>query len=288
MKSLTDTIYGYYTNEKKSMIHSTFLGGLFMQMKTFWSGKKNQYLNSGGVRLRGHWEQAVDNDGNELYYQTDEQGHIKTDEAPVAEKDLRNPNMKIPFTQWKGQWEEGIVQTFANMYQNVLKNEDGDFTNPLAWGQRFKEYSKTMDPSLQAVKIANIKQLQFDLFTVIVLGCIIGSLLGDWDDELKKEAKDNPSSSAALKATGANLLTKSWLFAVDDFNFITSIASPVVDWNPFAVESSARVVQKIVNGAFGDESMFQTITHMLAPTKVAQPFMDYLAPEGGYIIDKEE
>jgi len=41
MKSLCDMIYGYYNNEKKSMIHSTFLGGLYMQMKTYWSGKKN-------------------------------------------------------------------------------------------------------------------------------------------------------------------------------------------------------------------------------------------------------
>jgi len=27
-----------------------------MQMKTYWSGKKNQYLQPGGVRLWGKWE----------------------------------------------------------------------------------------------------------------------------------------------------------------------------------------------------------------------------------------
>lgn len=43
MKSLSDKIYGYYSDEKKSMIHNLTMGGLWMQMRTFWSGKKNQY-----------------------------------------------------------------------------------------------------------------------------------------------------------------------------------------------------------------------------------------------------
>jgi hypothetical protein len=55
-KSLSDLIYGYYSHEKKSLIHYTFIGSLLMQMKTFWSGKKNQYLQRGGVYVRGNWE----------------------------------------------------------------------------------------------------------------------------------------------------------------------------------------------------------------------------------------
>jgi hypothetical protein len=54
-KSISDLIYGYYSHEKKSLIHYTFLGSLFMQMKTYWSGKKNQYLAPGGVKVQGHW-----------------------------------------------------------------------------------------------------------------------------------------------------------------------------------------------------------------------------------------
>lgn len=50
-KALGDLIYGYYSHEKKSLIHYTFLGSLFMQMRTYWSGKKNQYLAPGGVRV---------------------------------------------------------------------------------------------------------------------------------------------------------------------------------------------------------------------------------------------
>jgi hypothetical protein len=46
-------------------------------MKTYWSGKKNQYLQPGGVRIQGKWEQAIDPETKKpLYYQTDEKGII--------------------------------------------------------------------------------------------------------------------------------------------------------------------------------------------------------------------
>jgi hypothetical protein len=40
-KSLADDIYGYYSEENKSLIQATALGGLWLQFKTYWSGKKN-------------------------------------------------------------------------------------------------------------------------------------------------------------------------------------------------------------------------------------------------------
>jgi hypothetical protein len=43
MKALSDRIYGYYAHEKKSMIHSSLVGAMLMQMNTYWSAKKNQY-----------------------------------------------------------------------------------------------------------------------------------------------------------------------------------------------------------------------------------------------------
>jgi len=52
---LCDLIYGYYSHEKKSLIHATFLGSLYMQMRTYWSGKKK-------------WEQAVDPETKKLLY----------------------------------------------------------------------------------------------------------------------------------------------------------------------------------------------------------------------------
>jgi hypothetical protein len=41
IKSLSDDIYGYYSHEKKSLIMATTVGSLWLQFKTYWSGKKN-------------------------------------------------------------------------------------------------------------------------------------------------------------------------------------------------------------------------------------------------------
>jgi hypothetical protein len=71
LKSLCDLIYGYYSHEKKSLIQYTFAGSLLMQMKTYWSGKKNQYLQPGGVRVRGNWKQLEEN-GEKYFYQVNE------------------------------------------------------------------------------------------------------------------------------------------------------------------------------------------------------------------------
>ena len=57
MKALADKIYGYYTHEKKSMIQSYTLGALFMQMHTYWSAKKNQYLAGHGYSQSGEFVQ---------------------------------------------------------------------------------------------------------------------------------------------------------------------------------------------------------------------------------------
>lgn len=40
-KSLCDNLYGYYSDERKSMLHSMFLGGQYMQFRIYWSGSKN-------------------------------------------------------------------------------------------------------------------------------------------------------------------------------------------------------------------------------------------------------
>jgi len=40
-KALSDMIYGYYSHEKRSLMQATLIGGLTLQMYTYWSGKKN-------------------------------------------------------------------------------------------------------------------------------------------------------------------------------------------------------------------------------------------------------
>jgi hypothetical protein len=91
MKAIADNIYGYYNSETKSMMGSLLLGGLFTQMKTYWSAKKNQYLAPGGVKLIGHFEdyQEKDSNGNlrQMYYQKNEKGEIDINAPLVFDDD---------------------------------------------------------------------------------------------------------------------------------------------------------------------------------------------------------
>jgi len=61
MKAIADNIYGYYNHETKSMMNSMWLGSLVTQMRTYWSAKKNQYLQPGGCKLVGHWADYQEN-----------------------------------------------------------------------------------------------------------------------------------------------------------------------------------------------------------------------------------
>lgn len=291
MKSLCDLIYGYYNNEKKSMIHATFLGGLFMQMKTYWSGKKNQYLNPGGVRIMGHWEQLKDAEGNDLYYQTDEEGHINRDVPPVPKEQVLNQDMLIPFTQWKGQWQEGIVMTIANSIRASFNSDDAKWYNPFTWGHaasNYKEYMKNMDPNMKVTYRQNIRQLNVDLFVWMVLGCLLGGMLADRDKEIMKDAKDTGQFSDAVMATMYNIFAKSEKFATDDFNMVSSVGNPIIEWNPFAITTAASTIKRVFNIMTGDNSAYQNLVNTFTVTKAVKPIMNYIAPDGGYIFPREE
>jgi hypothetical protein len=112
-KALADQIYGYYSHERKSMIHSTLLGALFMQFKTYWSGKKNQYLQKGGVKLQGRYVMATDAEGKQLYWKIDENGNL-TDEMTTEKQSI-----EVPVYKWEGQWQEGIFVTIAEILRDI-------------------------------------------------------------------------------------------------------------------------------------------------------------------------
>ena len=150
IKSLCDLIYGYYSHEKKSLIHATFLGSLYMQMRTYWSGKKNQYLAPGGVRLQGKWEQAIDNITKKpLYYQTKPDGTIDYD-APLTTNET-----SAPFYQWKGQWQEGVILTLSEIFRHGLSKE--------GLKEGWNETWNNQDENIRTIRQANLKQFIGDL-----------------------------------------------------------------------------------------------------------------------------
>ena len=268
IKSLCDLIYGYYSHEKKSLIHATFLGSLFMQMKTYWSGKKNQYLQPGGVRIQGKWEQATDPETKKpLYYQVNSDGIIDYD-AP-----LTITPTSAPFYQWKGQFQEGIILTISNIFKNGILSKEG-------LKQGWEETWNNEDINIRTARRANLKQFVSDLTFYLVIGMgIAGMLMADWDKELKKEAKESGKLSDALAATLVHLTRLSFGQSAEDFNWWVSIGNPAVEWSPFAITQGKNMTKRFWNSLFGDTSFYDGVTKSFAAGKQMQPIIDWLNPK---------
>lgn len=270
MKSLADDIYGYYSHEKKSLIMATGLGSMWLQFKTYWSGKKNQYLQKGGVRMRGTWEQKteIDKNGNvvKLYHQVDKNGHI------LYNKPLTTEPTPAPVMQWKGQWQEGVLLTMSDFAKNVI-------SDPKNFIQHFKDKWENPDENLRNCYQSNMKQFIYDLLMFFVLGSILGALLGDWLQEMKDEKKDNTNLMEGVKLAGANVLVSSVKNSFLDLNFIESIGSPIGSWTPFAFEWTARQWKNISKTATGDEDIWDGILNIASANKQIRPIFDSIKPE---------
>jgi hypothetical protein len=91
-KAFSDRIYGYYAHEKKSMFNSTFVGALTMQMNTYWSAKKNQYIQKRSYTQEGYYVDYVE-DGVPYFWKINE---------TTGELEETTENTGLPIKVWKG------------------------------------------------------------------------------------------------------------------------------------------------------------------------------------------
>ena len=270
MKSLSDNIYGYYSHEKKSMVMSTGLGAMWLQFKTFWSGKKNQYLQSGGVRIQGKWEQKTerDKDGKlvKYYYQVDANGAIKYDEPLTTEETI------APAMQWKGQWQEGILVTLSDLIYQTIQD-------PKHFLDHLNEKWNNPDDNLRNCYKSNIKQFGYDMIMFFVIGSLLGAWLGDWLDELEDENKKNTDFVVGLKLAAANVAVMSVKNSFLDLNWLDSIGTPLGQWTPFALDWGARQWKNISKVATGDEDIWDGILNIATVNKQVRPIFDSIKPE---------
>lgn len=277
LKSLSDNIYGYYSHEKKSLIHSTFLGAMWLHFKTYWSGKKNQYLQQGGVRLRGSWEHYEEN-GQKYYYQVDQYGNTLFNEPPLTETEMKSKGMPLasPVVQWKGQWQEGIFITLADFCHiasqegfsgllkgNIRKAVDAKWNNP--------------DENLRLAYRSNIKQAGYDFGMLVIGGCILSSLLGDWLDELKDPK--NKDVATGLGVAMANIAVMSVRNSFLDFNTFDSIGGVAYQWTPYSFEWGGRTMKNVWNVAMGDTDFWDGVVNTSSALKQVKPFTDAIKPD---------
>ncbi len=262
MKSIADGMYGYYNHENKSMFSAKFLGGLAMQMKTYWSAKKNQYLAPGGVKLMGKWEDYKE-DGQQLYYQTDERGEIDLSKPFVHEGEAGCSGVKVQ--KWKGQWQEGIILTYTKL---LTKNGQSNYKD--AWNSLWNN----PDVNLRTAYRSNIKHLLIDLFFAAVIGNLFAAALEPWEDDAKKQFNaDMGDMGKASQYAAVSLISKSINHSFMDFNFIDSIFSPTMDWQPFAFSSLTSLAQNTADFVTGDKDFTSSIVNSAAATRQAKPIL---------------
>lgn len=257
-KSLSDDIYGYYSHEKKSLIHASLIGSLFMQFKTFWTGKKNQYFGKGGVKLRGQYVHIKNDNGELLYYQLNDNNEV-TDEIGTT-------NTGFPVVKWEGQWQEGIVLTLSNMLNK----------NPAEWKQSFLDQWYNPNLNLRNAYRSNYKQLGYDLLLWIIIGNLVAAGLAGWLKDLKEDSKIDPQP---LKLSAANIAVKSINNSFLDFNVWDSFGSPVTNWSPFSFEWFGKTAKSAYNTAFGDKDMWDFMWNFTSAGRAIKPGMDLIKPK---------
>lgn len=273
MKAIADNIYGYYNSETKSMIGSMLLGGLFTQMKTYWSAKKNQYLAPGGVKLIGHFEDYQEKDSNgemkQMYYQKNEKGEIDINAPFVFEDDANCSKVKVQ--QWKGQWQEGICATLWKLGAGAVNGR---------FGEEWDELWNNPDENLRTAYRSNLKQLAYDLIMLCVIGNLVSYVLGDWADREEEEwRKDKGDEGKAVDYMMTNFLFKTFDNSFRDFNMVASIWDPMLDWQPFAFNTLWKNTSRMWDAAMGDEDFSRSILTSFSAGRLVSPLYDSLTYE---------
>lgn len=275
MKALSDMIYGYYSHEKKSLIHNMMIGGLLMQMRTYISAKKQQYLAKGSSTLRGSFEHLKDENGKFLYYGLNEDG---TPNEDILQSETPN---NFPVVRWVGKYGEGIFASLADLTDI--------FTSPSDARKIFSEWftdNRNKD-SLGFARSYNMISLWFDIIFWLGVSPILMNLLADWYDELEDELKDT-SVMNSVRLAAANVFVESMEYSLMDFNIWNSLYTPIVsNLNPFAITYLIGIPKKLLNAWTSDTyDTYDAIISSFGVTRQLDPFFDCIKPEWAY--DKEE
>ena len=265
MKSLSDMIYGYYSHEKKALIQSTTFGAMVMQMNTYWSSKKNQFLAPGGVKSMGKMEQ-YEEDGKPMWYKLNDKGE-------VTQEITDQPDSGLPVMRWKGQYQEGIFITVSNMLKDYWT---GDIdSGERSWGDVWNKYYNASDENLRRAYRNNLRQLLYDLLMLFFLGLLVTPALVK---ATKEHIKDTGNNDFLTAMSNNAMLNMSMMLqsSTNDFNMFTSIGGKGVQWTPFSVKSMQSTFNTISGMVTGDRDAFDSMVRMSAATRTQEPIWDFV------------
>lgn len=260
IKNVGDDTYGYYSQEKKALIHLKWAGNLFMQFKTYFSGKKNQYFIPGGVKLRGYYTHGKDDDGNYLYevvvnengedivytMSKDKDGKLYLD----GNEFTGEYKMINPLIVWKGMYQEGIALTLHKLIKNgILQDISAGDWKFSTFKKVISEYTNNEDDSIKACFRNNMVQLRNDALIFLLIGVIASLML----KKLSQDVSDDDELSGAAKDATA-LLAQSVSSAALDFNAPNSLLGVLTNWTPMSISWGSKLVENTVDMITGDKT----------------------------------
>lgn len=268
-KSISDMLYGYYAHEKKALIQSELAGSLLLQMYTYWSGKKNQYLAPGSPKVMGRYEQLERN--GKLYF-LDENGNPTEDEKITG----------IPYMVWKGQFQEGILVTLNHMKKLLQQGfaEEG-LVGGLSKGRKLWDeemFGDEVDPNLRTAYLYNLKAISYDIAIWMLIGqWAARNILSLSKQYVKENEADNLSQALTNEALmlGSNLLKSSAM----DFNFMESIGGRGIDWTPFSISMMTNTYNNARLFLMGKQDFLKSFEKSVSGARQLHELTDYLFRE---------
>jgi hypothetical protein len=115
---------------------------------------------------------------------------------------------------------------------------------------------------------------------VCVLGNIASFVLGDWSDEEEDEwKKDKGDIGKAAEFMMANFIFKTFDNSFRDFNALSSIWDPMLDWQPFAFNTLWTNTSRMWDAAIGDEDFSRSVLRSFSAGRLVSPLYDSLTFE---------
>ena len=136
------------------------------------------------------------------------------------------------------------------------------------------------DDNLRTAYRSNIKHLMFDMIFMLGIGNLVGLFFGPEDDELKKaHYADRGDLDKALAYASYNFMYKTFKQSFMDFNFIDSIFSPTVDWQPMSFSAMTKLAGNTWEYMTTDKSFASTLANSSAVTRQLKPIIRSLTYE---------
>ena len=155
LKEFSDTMYGFYDQEAKSLQDQTFIGLIYKQFATYWTSKLKLWGKArSSDTSQGSFKHIKDKEGKLLYWKTevDSNGNISRYETTDNDGTLE------PIVMWEGDIIEGLFYSVAYTFRDLIRFK---FKDAFSDKQRLTNLKLAMRDILVGIIIYNLFKMAF-------------------------------------------------------------------------------------------------------------------------------